>query len=340
MNIIITGGCGFIGSNLCFFLKKKIKNAKIVSVDNFSKSYSYYNSKRLLKSGIKNYKVDISSTKSLSKISFKADLIIDCSAEPAVETSRLNTNMVLNSNLVGTINILEKCKIDKSKIIFLSSSRIYPVRESYKKFKEFKNKKKISLYDEDTSILGPKTIYGYTKLASEMLVEEYSYCYNIDYIINRFGLVTGEGQFGKVEQGLISLWLWRHYHKIPLEYKGYGGKGEQIRDVLFVDDLNNLILKQIISFNKIKNQIFCAGGGTKNIISLANLTKMCENITGNKITIISNKDTSIYDIPYYVSSLKKINKFYKWKPKQKMNKGLIKIFNWMKKNNNQIKFFF
>ena len=92
--------------------------------------------------------------------------------------------------------------------------------------------------------------------------------------------------------------------------------------------------------NKIKNQIFCAGGGTKNIISLANLTKMCENITGNKITIISNKDTSIYDIPYYVSSLKKINKFYKWKPKQKMNKGLIKIFNWMKKNNNQIKYFF
>lgn len=340
MNIIVTGGCGFIGSNLCFFLKKKIKNVKIVSVDNLSKSYSYYNSKKLLKRGIKNYKVDISSIKSLNKISFKADLIIDCSAEPAVEVSRQNTNKVLNSNLVGTINILEKCKNDKSKIIFLSSSRIYPVKESYKKFKEFKNKKKVFLYDEDTSILGPKTIYGYTKLASEMLVEEYSYCYDIDYIINRFGLVTGEGQFGKVEQGLVSLWLWRHYHKIPLIYKGYGGTGEQIRDVLFIDDLNNLILKQIFNFKNIKNKIFCAGGGKKNMISLIQLTKMCQNITGNKVNIASVKDTSIYDIPYYVSSLKKIYKFYRWKPKEKINRGLIKILNWMKKNNNEIKNFF
>ena len=146
-----------------------------------------------------------------------------------------------------------------SNISLVESIRTSDLIKTYQKLQidisvDLQNIKKISLYDEDTSILGPKTIYGYTKLASEMLVEEYSYCYNIDYIINRFGLVTGEGQFGKVEQGLISLWLWRHYHKIPLEYKGYGGKGEQIRDVLFVDDLNNLILKQIISFNKIKNR--------------------------------------------------------------------------------------
>ena len=339
MNIVITGGCGFIGSSLCFYLKKKIKNVKIVSIDNLSKSYSRFNLKKLKKIGIKNYKINISNKKLINKINFKSDIIIDCSAEPAVETSREKSSDVLNSNLVGTINILEKCRKDNSKIIFLSSSRVYPIKESYNKFKKYK-KKTLDFFNEKTNIIGPKTLYGYSKLASEMLIEEYNYCYNIDYIINRFGLVTGEGQFGKVEQGLISLWLWRHFQNKKLEYKGYSGKGEQIRDVLFADDLCEIIFKQIKNFKIIKNEIFCIGGGTKSFISLLALTKVCEKITGNKINIGSNKHTSIYDIPYYVTSLKKIKKFYKWKPKENLTDGLFKIYKWMKNNKNMIQKYF
>lgn len=340
MNIIITGGCGFIGSNLCFYLKKKIKNSKIISIDNLSKSYSKFNLKRLEKIGIKNYKIDISNKKLINQINFKSNIIIDCSAEPAVETSRKKSSKVLNSNLVGTINILEKCRNDNAKIIFLSTSRVYPVKESFNKFKKYKKKKLLDLFDEKTNIIGPKTLYGYSKLASEMLIEEYNYCYNIDFIINRFGLVTGEGQFGKVEQGLVSLWLWSHFQKKKLKYKGYNGKGEQIRDILFVYDLCKIILKQIENFRTVKNEIFCIGGGKGCMASLSELTMVCKKITGNNIIIGSDKHTSIYDIPYYVTSLKKIKKFYNWKPKESLREGLLKMYCWMKNNKIFIQKFF
>ena len=68
------------------------------------------------------------------------------------------------------------------------------------------------------------------------MIEEYEYSENIKYIINRCGLITGPGQYGKVEQGLVSLWMWRHINKIDLSYKGYNGKGIQVRDILFIED--------------------------------------------------------------------------------------------------------
>ena len=88
MNIIITGGCGFVGSALSIFLKKNLKNSKILSIDNLSKSYSKFNQAILSKNKIKNEKINLGNPNSLNKIKFKADYIIDCSAEPAVEASK------------------------------------------------------------------------------------------------------------------------------------------------------------------------------------------------------------------------------------------------------------
>ena len=88
MNIIITGGCGFVGSSLCLFLKKNLKNSNILSIDNLSKNYSKFNEKILKKKRILNKNINIGKFNSLKKIKFKADFIIDCSAEPAVEVSR------------------------------------------------------------------------------------------------------------------------------------------------------------------------------------------------------------------------------------------------------------
>lgn len=338
MKILISGGCGFIGSNICEFLYSQ--RFKIISVDNLSKKYSYLNQKRLSKLGIKNFKLDISKN-SFQKLNFKADIIIDCCAEPAVELSRNNVRKIFQNNLVTTLNLLEKARKDNSKIIFLSTSRVFSISESYKLFKVYKkNNKTKYLFNENTSTLGPKTLYGFSKISSELLIEEYSYAYGIKYIINRLGLIAGKWQFGKVEQGLISLWMWRHLNKIPLVYKGYHSKGDQIRDVLFVEDLNNLILKQINKFNVISNQLFCVGGGINNYFSLKQLTNFCKKITGNKVKIYKDKITSKYDIPYYITDYHKVNKIYKWKPLINLNDGFKKIFNWMYLNKRKIKKFF
>ena len=106
MKILITGGCGFVGSNIAVFLKKKIKNVRIFSLDNL-RNGSHLNKVRLEKLRIKNYKFNIEDNNVLKKLP-KSDLIIDCCAEPAIEVSRKDPDRVFNTNLIGTFNILKK----------------------------------------------------------------------------------------------------------------------------------------------------------------------------------------------------------------------------------------
>ena len=235
---------------------------------------------------------------------------------------------------------MEKSKEDNSKIIFISSSRVYPIKISYEKFKKYKKFKKHFPYSEKADFSDQKSIYGFTKYSSEKLIEEYNLSNNIKYIINRCGLISGPGQYGKVEQGLISLWMWRHLNKKSLTYLGHGGKGNQLRDVLFIEDFCKLILKQLKSYKLFENKLFCVGGGKRNVINLKELTEMCKTITNNKIKVFQKSKTSIYDIPYYVTSLKKIKKLCGWEPKVDLNKGLKEIYNWMVLNRHKIKDFF
>ena len=334
-SILITGGCGFVGTNLAIYLQKKLKNFSIYSVDNLKKKYSKFNLDILKKKKIKNFKIDISSSKFL-KLKKKFNFIIDCSADPAVENSKENTQSVFNNNLKTTLNILEKTRKDKSNIIFISSSRVYPIMESYKKFRS----KFSSNFDENTNTNGVKSIYGFTKYASELLIKEYSYIFNIKFIINRFGIITGPLQFGKVEQGLVSLWLWRHLNNLKLNYIGFGGKGSQIRDILYIDDFSLLIKKQILGFEKKNNKLFCIGGGKKNSLTLGQLTEKCQEITSNYLKIGFYKKTSKYDIPIFISSNKQIKKNYNWSPKTNIDEILKYNLSWMKKNYKRIKRFF
>ena len=334
MKILLAGGCGFIGSNLSIFLKKKKFN--ILSIDKLSKKYCYLNENRLKKNKIKNLRIDLNDYKKLNKLKFKPDLIIDCAAEPAVEVSSRNPVNVIQNNFITTLNLLNFSKKNKSKIIFLSSSRIYPIKKSY----EFFNLKNKKLFNEKTSTEGAKTIYGFSKFASEQLIKEFSYAYKINYIINRLGLTSGPWQFGKVEQGLVSLWLWKHLNKQSLNYIGFKGRGVQIRDVLDIDDLCELIYLQIIKINKIFNQTFCVGGGKKSNFSLKQLTFLCKKITNNEIKIDKIKKTSLYDIPYYISSNTKLFKYYKWKTSNNLNDTLLKTYIWMKLNKKKLEKYF
>ena len=141
MQILITGGCGFVGSNLAIYLKKKIKNVRISTLDNLFRKGSDLNEKRLKKDIIKNYKIDILDYKKITKLP-KFDLIIDCCAEPAIEMSSKDPDRVINTNLIGTFNILKKCVRDNAKIIFLSTSRVYSIESLRDLIKKQNIKKK------------------------------------------------------------------------------------------------------------------------------------------------------------------------------------------------------
>lgn len=340
MKILITGGCGFVGTNIALFLKSK--GFEVATLDNLSRKGSRYNLKLIKQNGIKNYLVDISIFKNLKKIP-KFDLVVDCCAEAAVEVSRKKIDTVINTNLIGTINILKKIKKDRSKLIYLSSSRIYPIKSINKIINKKILNKKIplkKLINEDFNIVGPKTIYGLSKLASEMFIEEFSYAFGIKYLINRCGVISGPLQFGKQDQGFISHWIWNHINKKNMSYIGYGAFGYQIRDVLHINDLCELLLLQIKKFNKINNRLFTVGGSKKSFISLKNLTEICEGITNNKIKFKKIPKTSIYDIPYYITDNTRISKVYGWKPKKNIYDIVIDTFYWLSTNKLNLKKYF
>ena len=334
MKILVTGGCGFIGSNICLKLKKD--GQRIFSLDNLSGHNSKQNLKDLSKNKIKNYKIDISNYNQIKKLQ-KFDIIIDCCAEAAVETSRNNTDKVIMSNLFGTYNILRKVKKDNSKLIFFSTSRVYSISEINKLIKKNQNTK-ISIkkeINENFETLKPKSLYGFSKHASEMMIEEFAYAFNIKYIINRCGVISGPRQFGRQEQGFVSLWVWHHLIKKKLSYIGYGGTGHQVRDILHVDDLLELLKKQIKQFKKINNKLFCVGGSYKNKISLKELTILCKKITNNKVNFTKIKKTSIYDIPYFITDISKVSKFYNWKPKKNIFNIVKDTYHWLLDNKDE-----
>ena len=262
-------------------------------------------------------------------------MIIDCCAEPAIEVSNKDPDRVINTNLIGTFNILKKCQKDRSKIIFLSTSRVYSIANLRQLIKQKNILNTINLkykINEKFPTNLPKSLYGFSKLSSEELIKEYNYISKIKYIINRFGVIAGPWQFGKQDQGFVSLWVAKHLFKKKLSYIGFGGFGNQVRDIIHIDDVCEIIFLQIKNLNKKFNNTFNIGGDIKNAISLKQLTKKCEKLIGHTLNIKKIKKTSKFDIPYYVTDNKKINRVYKWKPLRNIDKVLKDVYMWLLEN--------
>ena len=144
-------------------------------------------------------------------------------------------------------------------------------------------------------------------------------------------------QFGKVDQGFVSLWIWRHIIKKKLKYIGYGGYGNQVRDILHVYDLCEIIEIQIKKINLINNRLFTIGGSRNNSLTLRKLTALCERVTKNKLKFDKVKQTSVYDIPYFVTNNKLVTKTYKWKPKRNLLDIIQDTYNWLSSQKKIIK---
>jgi len=343
MNILITGGAGFVGSNIAIYLKEKYPDYKIYALDNLKRRGSELNIPRLKKYEINFIHGDIRNSEDLFELKNKnINFLIECSAEPSV-LSGLDGNSiyVVNTNLNGLINCLEFCAQTNANMIFLSTSRVYPynrinqlpVEETETRFKWTTT----NGINEDFPLNGARTLYGATKLAGEIFVREYAEIYKFKNVINRFGVIAGPWQFGKVDQGVFTLWMLAHYFKQPLKYIGFGGKGKQVRDFLHVNDVCKLIDYEISNIDKLNNLCFNAGGGNKINLSLLETTKLCEKITGNKIEISSDLNNRPGDIKIYITDNSKITKFTGWEPIYHAEKILTDIFTWLQENETIIK---
>jgi CDP-paratose 2-epimerase len=223
----------------------------------------------------------------------------------------------MNTNLVGTLNCLELARRHDAASLFLSTSRVYPI--SYinnLKFKEADTR--FDILDnqatpgassqgiaENFPLDKPRSLYGTTKLASEMVVAEYVDTYGLKAIVNRCGVITGPWQMGKIDQGVFVLWVAKHYFKQSLSYIGYGGEGKQVRDFIHIDDLYRAIKTQLENFDDYNAGTYNIGGGLDNSVSLQELTALCQQITGNKVDIASVTDDRPADLRFFITDSKK-----------------------------------
>jgi CDP-paratose 2-epimerase len=190
---------------------------------------------------------------------------------------------------------------------------------------------------EQFPLHGARSFYGTTKLAAELLVEEYAAFYGLKTIVNRCGVLTGAWQMGKVDQGVVVLWMAKHFWKKELGYFGFGGEGKQVRDMLHVHDLYRLLEIQLANPSVYAGKPWNVGGGETLSVSLQELTHICEQITGNKIPIKSVKENRVADIPWYITDASEIKKVAGWEPKYTVEMIMQDVYDWMKENEGMLK---
>lgn len=349
-SILITGGAGFVGSNLAILIKEKYPGYRVVCLDNLKRRGSELNLPRIFANGIEFVHGDIRNREDFKSITGDISCVIDAAAEPSVLAGLDgNTEYLIQTNLNGTLHALDFSLKQKASFIFLSTSRVYPIKlieqiEVIEKETRFEIKEEQHIVgasregiSEEFPLMGSRSLYGTTKLSSELIVAEYNEMFGLKTVINRCGVISGAYQMGKIDQGVVVLWMARHFWKNRLSYVGYGGTGKQVRDILHIKDLFDLIDLQIHDPEKFNGSTYNVGGTKAVSASLVELTKICEEITGNKIIIDSVKETRKADIRVYLSDCNKINELTHWEPKIPVKEILENIFSWIKENEIKLK---
>lgn len=341
--ILVTGGAGFVGSALGIGLAQRYPDWKITALDNLKRRGSEINLPRLKQAGIRFIHGDVRNQEDLDPITLKPDLILECSAEPSVLAGYTSPGYVLQTNLVGTVNCLELARQTQADFVFISTSRVYPI--AYLNSLQFTETETRFQLLEQQSLPGAsregiaeefpldksRSLYGTTKLASELLIAEYADAYGMITLVNRSGVITGPWQMGKVDQGVFALWMACHYFQKPLKYIGYGGTGKQVRDFLHVGDLLDLIDIQIHNLEALKGQTFNVGGGMANTLSLRETTQLCQEITGHQVPITPVAETRVGDVPVFITDSRKVIAATGWKPTRNARITLTEIYEWIRR---------
>lgn len=346
--LLITGGAGFIGANLGVFLSGRHPNWEITALDNLYRQGSRLSLSRLEEAGVRFVEGDVRMQEDLLPAE-EFDALVECSAEPSVLAGAGDPRYAIETNLMGAANCLERCRKDDAHLVFLSTSRIYPVEgllgldlEDREKRFEIAPDQPIpgaspEGISEEFNLSGFRTIYGTTKLAAEMLIEEYAEDFGLRVTVDRCGVIAGPGQMGKVDQGVFAWWLLCHLFKRPLSYIGFGGEGKQVRDLLHVMDLVDLIERQLVDPGEWSGIVANVGGGREGSLSLIETTELCREITGNEVALGSDPGTRPGDVPIYLSDCSRLYSMTDWRPKRGPMQVLQDLYGWATEHEVELK---
>jgi CDP-paratose 2-epimerase len=344
MRVLITGGAGFVGANVGLGLSARHPEWQIMALDNLHRRGSELNLPRLREAGVEFIHGDVREPDDLLAVG-EVHALLECSAEPSVLAGLGGgRDYLVRSNLLGAYNCLELAARHQAQFIFLSTSRVYPI-EPLRGLALSADTTRLRLdadqpvpgasaagIAESFTLHGARTLYGTTKLAAELLIEEYRASAGLRAVIDRCGVLAGPWQMGKVDQGVFTYWMLAHHFRRPLSYIGFGGEGKQVRDLLHVADLLELLDLQIGAPEHWDGHTVNVGGGAKCSLSLIETTAICQEITGRRLEVGIDPETRPGDVPVYISDCSALHGLSDWRPQHGAEEILADIHAWIAAN--------
>jgi CDP-paratose 2-epimerase len=314
MKVLITGACGFVGSALARFLRERLESIELVGIDNLMRAGAETNRTQLERLDVDFIHGDLRCASDVAGLP-ACDWVIDAAANPSVLAGLGGggaSRRLFEHNLAAIANVLEYCREHKAGLLLLSSSRVYsiPALASV----PLKMERSAFVIDESAALprgltaegvgiefstASPISLYGATKLASEVMALEYGAAFDFPVWITRCGVLAGAGQFGTPAQGIFAYWINAHLRRRPLRYIGFEGTGNQTRDAFHPGDLAALLIAQMRDPRSGGQRVYTAGGGRKNAMSLAQLTAWCDERFGAHMPAV-DPEPRMYDIPWIV----------------------------------------
>ncbi len=337
MRVLITGGAGFVGSNLGVALAQRHPDWELVALDSLRRRGAELTLARLRAAGVAFVHGDVRQPADLADAG-AFDALVECSAEPSVMAGvDGGRDYVVHTNLLGAYHCFEAAARHGAQVVFLSTSRVYPVA-ALEALAVTETDTRVELAEaqplpgaspagiaEGFPLAGARTLYGATKLAAEHLLGEY----DLPWVIDRCGVIAGPWQMGKVDQGVFTHWALSHRFGRPLAYIGFGGDGKQVRDLLHVDDLVDLVELQLGDPGGWAGVTANVGGGRPGSLSLRETTELCRELSGREVPVGAVAETRVGDVRIYLSDCAALFARTEWRPRRAPRDVLSDIFAWI-----------
>ena len=333
-HILITGGAGFIGSNLArHFL---VKGIHVVIFDNFSRKGTDVNIKLLKRDFGTAFTVIrgdvVHDFKKLCAAVNAADAVIHLAAQVAVTTSVDNPRHDFETNAIGSFNVVEAVRLSKHQppLIYSSTNKVYgslkhrPVVEHDTHYR-FEHEDIHANGIAETEQLDFHSPYGCSKGIADQYVIDYSRVYGLKTVVFRQSCIYGPYQFGVEDQGWVAWFgIAALFNKKITIY----GNGKQVRDLLYINDLVRLYDLALQNIDTVSGHAYNVGGGPTNTLSLIKLLDMLEKRLGHPIDT-HKAAIRVGDQPIFVADIRKITNALGWAPQHGVDYGFDQMMNWI-----------
>jgi CDP-paratose 2-epimerase len=339
MRILVTGGCGFVGSHVVEFYARDKRN-QVIALDNLSRGKllgtrrTFDFNRRYLRRypNVRFVHGDIRKRADLERVMPGVEFVAHTAAQTAVTKSVTDPVSDFEVNALGTFNVLEVARQQRKPpvIVSCSTNKVYgehvnevPLREGKTRY-EFAGKLRRGIPEEFGVDLCEHSPYGCSKLTADLYSQEYARLYGMKVGVFRMSCIYGPRQFGMEDQGWLA---WFTIAALRGRTITIYGDGKQMRDVLYVTDL--VAAYEAFRGSALRHGVFNMGGGASNTISLLELVATLRELTGRKVRLRFDKPRPS-DQKVYVSDIHRAQRELGWKPRVTPDRGIARLFEWLR----------